>query len=113
MDRAASDESGPPALPIEDSAVRNARAVRDIFSFDSASTSRYIEVKTINGAHASSFIISRNELDLSQEVEDAFYLYRLFKFRENPSMYVLLGDISKQLHLEPMDYRASFKKFLA
>lgn len=85
----------------------------DILSFDSAAEPRYIEVKTTNGAHASSFIISRNELDFSREVEEAFYLYRLFQFRGAPSMYVLRGDISKQLHLEPLDFRASFKKLLA
>ena len=84
----------------------------DILSFDSASKSRYIEVKTTNGAYASSFIISRNELDFSREVEDAFYLYRLFQFRDAPSMYVLRDDVSKQLHLEPVDYRASFKKLV-
>lgn len=84
----------------------------DILSFDSASEPRYIEVKTTNGAHASSFIISRNELDFSREVEEAFCLYRLFQFRESPTMYVLRGDISRQLHLEPLDYRASFKKML-
>lgn len=82
----------------------------DILSFDSASEPRYIEVKTTNGAHDSSFIISRNELDFAREVEEAFCLYRLFQFRESPSMYVLRGDISKKLHLEPLDYRASFKK---
>ncbi|MBK7617595.1 MAG: DUF3883 domain-containing protein [Burkholderiales bacterium] len=85
----------------------------DILSFDSASEPRYIEVKTTNGAHASSFIISRNELDFSREVDDAFCLYRLFQFRDAPAMYVLRGDISKQLHLEPLDYRASFKKLVA
>lgn len=82
----------------------------DILSFDSASEPRYIEVKTTNGAHASSFVISRNELDFSREVEEAFCLYRLFQFRDAPSMYILRGDISKRLHLEPLDYRASFKK---
>lgn len=85
----------------------------DILSFDSALEHRYIEVKTTNGAHASSFIISRNELDFSREVKDAFCLYRLFQFRDAPSMYVLRGDISKQLHLEPLDYRASFRRLVS
>lgn len=84
----------------------------DILSFDSNTEPRYIEVKTTNGAFASSFIISRNELDFAREVEEAFCLYRLFQFRDAPSMYLLRGDIAKQLHLEPLDYRASFKKLL-
>jgi len=81
----------------------------DILSYDAPGQPRYIEVKTTNGAHASSFVISRNELDFSQESGDAFFLYRIFEFRRSPSLYMLRGDVSKQLHLEPMDYRASFR----
>lgn len=83
----------------------------DILSYDAPSKPRYIEVKTTNGSHASSFIISLNELDFSLEAGDAFFLYRLFQFRQKPSLYMLQGDVSKQLHLEPIDYRASFRKF--
>ena len=82
----------------------------DILSYDAPGQPRYIEVKTTNGAHASSFLISRNELDFSQESGDAFFLYRIFEFRRSPSLYMLRGDVSKQLHLEPMDYRASFRR---
>jgi hypothetical protein len=72
----------------------------------------YIEVKTTNGSHASAFVISRNELEFSREVGDAFFLYRLFQFRQEPSLYMLQGDVSRQLHLEPIDYRASFRRLL-
>jgi hypothetical protein len=85
----------------------------DILSYESATQERFIEVKTTNGAHGSSFIISRNELDFSKEAGDAFFLYRLFQFRQSPALYLLRGDVSKQLHLEPLDYRASFRQFLA
>lgn len=85
----------------------------DILSWDSADQARYIEVKTTNGAHASSFIISRNELEFSREVGDAFHLYRVFQFRQAPMLYMLRGDVSRQLHLEPVDYRASFRKLRA
>lgn len=84
----------------------------DILSYDAPSLPRYIEVKTTNGPHASSFVISRNELEFSKEVKDAFYLYRVFQFRESPALYMLNGDISKHLHLEPMDYRASFRQLI-
>jgi hypothetical protein len=85
----------------------------DILSYDEPGQPRYIEVKTTNGAHASSFIISRNELDFSREVDDAFFLYRLFQFRESPALYILHGDVSRLLNLEPIDYRASFRRFAA
>jgi hypothetical protein len=48
-------------------------------------------LQTTNGAYASSFIISRNELEFSREAQGAFCLYRLFRFRESPSMYILRG----------------------
>jgi hypothetical protein len=85
----------------------------DILSYDASDRARYIEVKTTNGTYTSSFIISRNELEFSREAGDAFFLYRLFQFRKEPALYMLQGDVSKQLHLEPIDYRASFRRMLA
>jgi len=82
----------------------------DILSYDAADQPRYIEVKTTNGPHTSAFIISRNELEFAQEAGDAFHLYRVFQFRTSPLLYMLRGDVSKQLHLEPIDYRASFRR---
>ena len=85
----------------------------DILSYDSADQPRYIEVKTTNGPHSSAFIISRNELDFAQETGDAFHLYRVFQLRTTPMLYMLHGDVSKQLNLEPIDYRASFRRVAA
>jgi hypothetical protein len=85
----------------------------DILSYDTSDQPRYIEVKTTNGAHTSAFIISRNELEFSRESGDAFHLYRVFQFRAAPMLYILHGDVSKQLHLEPIDYRASFRRIAA
>jgi hypothetical protein len=85
----------------------------DILSYDSAEQPRYIEVKTTNGTHTSAFIISRNELDFSLEAGEAFHLYRVFQFRTAPLLYMLHGDVSKQLNLEPIDFRASFRKIAA
>ena len=85
----------------------------DILSFDSADIERYIEVKTTNGSHVSPFVISRNELDFAREVGPAFYLYRIFQFRDSPRIYILRGDLATQLHLEPMDYRASFRRLVS
>lgn len=82
----------------------------DILSVESHTQRRCIEVKTTNGAYGSSFIVSRNELDFSQEAGDEFFLYRVFDFRQAPGLYILRGDISKQVHLEALDYRASFRR---
>jgi Domain of unknown function (DUF3883) len=93
--------------------IRGDGAGYDILSYDAMDQPRYIEVKTTNGAHTSAFIISRNELEFSQENGDAFHLYRVFQFRATPMLYMLHGDVSKQLHLEPIDYRASFRRIAA
>jgi hypothetical protein len=85
----------------------------DILSHERPGVHRFIEVKTTNGGHASSFIISRNELEFAAEREDAFHLYRVFQFRQTPKLYVLKGSLAEQLHLEPIDYRASFRRLLA
>lgn len=82
----------------------------DILSYDTVDQPRYIEVKTTNGPHTSAFIISRNELEFAREAGEAFHLYRLFQFRSTPMLYMLRGDVSSHLHLEPIDYRASFLK---
>ena len=84
----------------------------DILSHERPGEHRFIEVKTTNGGHTSSFIISRNELDFAQEAGDSFHLYRVFEFREDPKLYILKGLLPNQLHLEPIDYRASFRRLV-
>lgn len=85
----------------------------DILSHERPGEHRFIEVKTTNGGHASSFIISRNELDFAAEAGDAFHLYRVFQFRQEPKLYILNGRLADRLHLEPIDYRASFRRLVA
>lgn len=85
----------------------------DILSHDGPGQPRYIEVKTTNGSHTSAFIISRNEVEFSKEAGDSFFLYRLFQFRESPALFILRGDVSLRVHLESMDYRASFRKMMS
>lgn len=86
----------------------------DILSFEAANeTQRFIEVKTTNGSHGAAFIVSRNELEFSKEAGDAFWLYRVFQFRQEPAIYFLRGDISSHVHLEAIDYRASFRRLVA
>lgn len=84
----------------------------DILSYDDGGGGRYIEVKTTNGPATSSFMLSRNELEFAREVESAFFLYRVFQFRTQPRLFMLQGDPGRHLHLEPMDYRASFRRLV-
>ena len=95
------------------SELRGDGAGYDILSCESFSVPRYIEVKTTNGGLSSPFVISRNELDFSRDFGEEYYLYRLFQFRQKPMLYMLHGPVSSHVHLEVMDYRASFRKFIS
>lgn len=81
----------------------------DILSFEDDGRERFIEVKTTNGGVGSSFVVSHNELMFSQEVEEQFHLYRVFRFRDGPRLFTLSGDLSRHVHLTPTDFRASFR----
>ncbi|MGV5527101.1 DUF3883 domain-containing protein [Pseudomonas sp. XP1] len=82
----------------------------DILSFESDVLHRYIEVKATNGGIASSFIVSHNEIEFSQEAGDQYYLYRVFQLRDDPKLFILRGALSNQLYLKPLDFRASFRE---
>lgn len=84
----------------------------DIMSFEMNDVARFIEVKTTNGGSLTPFIVSRNELDFSEEIEDAFCLYRVFNFALKPQLFILRGDLSNSVHLNPIDYRARLKQLL-
>ncbi len=82
----------------------------DILSFESDVLHRYIEVKATNGGIASSFVVSHNELEFSGEAGGQFYLYRVFQLSTEPKLFILRGDLSSQLYLKPLDFRASFRE---
>ena len=85
----------------------------DILSFEPQDAERYIEVKTTNASRETPFVLSRNEVEFSREAGARFHLYRVFDFGRQPRLYILTGDVSRHLHLEPMDYRASFRRLRA
>lgn len=81
----------------------------DILSFEPDESARFIEVKTTNGGAVTPFIVSRNEVEFSKEVEDTFCLYRLFDFTHAPRLFILRGPLTDSVHLEALDYRARLK----
>lgn len=83
----------------------------DILSFESDVHHRYIEVKATNGGISSPFIVSHNELEFSAEAGNQFYLYRVFQLGGEPKLFILQGDLSSQLYLKPLDFRASFREY--
>jgi hypothetical protein len=80
----------------------------DVLSFESDGKERLIEVKTTSFGLEAPFYVSRRELDVSKEESDSFQLYRLFDFRQQPRMYVLMGSVDRHCVLDPVTYRAHF-----
>lgn len=79
----------------------------DVLSFDDDGRERFIEVKTTAYVAETPFFISPNELELSTEQSDKFYIYRLFAFRDKPQMFSLAGAIATNFLLDPVSYRAT------
>ena len=80
----------------------------DILSFDVDGAEKYIEVKTTAFGKEAPFYVTRNELSLSKEQPEHFYLYRLFEFRSKPKMFSMAGSLSEQCLLDPVSYLARF-----
>lgn len=79
----------------------------DVASFDANGTPRLIEVKTTRRGAMTPFFLSPNEIAVSKRERDRFYLYRVFRFDIERSMYQLRGDLEKSCRLQPTAYRAS------
>ncbi|MDD3926438.1 MAG: DUF3883 domain-containing protein [bacterium] len=78
----------------------------DIRSFDVDGSDRFIEVKTTSYGKQTPFFVTGNELFVSRECENRYYLYRLFDFRADPRLYTLSGALDKVCALEPVQFTA-------
>lgn len=78
----------------------------DVLSFETSGEERLIEVKTTRFGPMTPFFTSRNEVAMSEERADAFKLYRLYNFREEPKLYTLKGSLANSCLLEPVNYSA-------
>ncbi len=79
----------------------------DILSFEPDGRERLIEVKTTSFGVMTPFFASRTEVAVSAERPQQFKLYRVFKFREEPKVFVLPGSLRESCVLDAVQYRAS------
>lgn len=79
----------------------------DISSFETDGRELLIEVKTTAFGAMTPFYVSGREVSLSDERDLQFSLYRVFKFRELPRVFVLTGSLRTSTVLDPVQYRAS------
>lgn len=79
----------------------------DILSFEADGRERLIEVKTTTFGAMTPFFASAREVSVSNTQADQYRLYRVFRFRSDPKVFVLSGALSESCTLDPVQYRAS------
>ncbi|HET9783533.1 MAG TPA: DUF3883 domain-containing protein, partial [Terriglobales bacterium] len=79
----------------------------DILSYETSGKERLIEVKTTSFGKYTPFYVSRNELAVSREQKDRYFLYRLFAFRTDARLFHSKGALDKTFSLEPDQWIAS------
>jgi hypothetical protein len=79
----------------------------DILSFDITGVERLIEVKTTSFGAMTPFFASKREVTVSEAQSDRYCVYRVFKFRELPRMFILSGSLRATCVLDPVQFRAS------
>ena len=80
----------------------------DVLSFEADGSERFIEVKTTNFGKSYPFNITANELDFSEDSSGHYYLYRVFKFKDSPKLFILEGSLKDKFNLIPTVYKLSF-----
>ena len=80
----------------------------DIRSFSGhTDDEKFIEVKTTNAGIYQPFFMSANEVTYSGENPDQYSLYRVFDFAEQARVFVLDGNVSDQVSLTAVNFRAT------
>ena len=78
----------------------------DVLSFETSGRERFIEVKTTAYGPLTPFFVTRNEIEVSHEAKDGYYLYRAFEFRRQPRLFTKQGPLDRSFSLEPSQYIA-------
>jgi hypothetical protein len=81
----------------------------DILSFDRSGRERLIEVKTTNGAARTPFFLTRTELEVAEERQDAWHLYRVHQFAQKPQILTVRPPLKTALQLDPETWRAALR----
>lgn len=82
----------------------------DILSYTQDGDEKYIEVKTTTKNEEEGFYITANELQVSKEESDKYYIYRLFNLDIEHSkcdMCIYSGCISNIFDLEPLVFKVT------
>jgi hypothetical protein len=96
---------------IHTSVIEGDGAGYDIQAITPEGEIQFIEVKTTTGRAHSPFILTSNEIAFSKEHPETYMLYRVYEFdvqNDSGQFFILEGDVSTQLNLQPTQYKAEF-----
>ena len=68
----------------------------DILSYEESGKERLIEVKTTRYGQYWPFLVTPNEVAVSQEKSDNYQLYRLYSFEDSPKFFSVSGRIDRE-----------------
>ncbi|MEZ8120895.1 DUF3427 domain-containing protein [Vibrio splendidus] len=84
----------------------------DVKSFDDNGAEKFIEVKTTEKTIGTAFFISRNEVEVSRELDDSYWVYRVYDLNKKTGtakFYPLNGPIDKHFELTSEIFKAKIK----
>jgi hypothetical protein len=91
---------------IHISAIQSDSSGFDVLSYESDGCERLIEVKTTRFGALTPFFASRNEVEVSDRRNENYQLYRIFKFSDQPKLFILPGSLKKTCQLDPISFSA-------
>ena len=91
---------------IHISAIESDSRGFDILSYETDGRERLIEVKTTRFGALTPFFASRNEVEVSERRNKDYQLYRVFKFSEQPKLFLLPGSMRRTCELDPLSFAA-------
>jgi hypothetical protein len=78
----------------------------DVLSFEESGAEMLIEVKTTRYGKETPFYVSRNEIGVSRDERERYWLYRAFAFGDDPRLYRKRGALDEAFALEPTQFMA-------
>lgn len=97
---------------VDHIALVQSSAGYDVRSFDTDGSERFIEVKTTTQGKSAPFYISLNEVFVSSQLRDRYWIYRLYNFHPQSkaaSFYAQKGAVEEHFDLVAESYRAFSK----
>jgi hypothetical protein len=81
----------------------------DVLSFEVDGRPKHVEVKTTRLGAETPFYLTSAELAFAVGHPHTFVVYRVYNVDTQPRFFIITGDLTANLRLEPVTYRATLK----